>query len=517
MEASALSAPAGLGRGSVTSPWLRLRSDEQLVNLFRSGSEEAFGVIHDRYRPRLHAYARQMLGGGADAEDVMQDVFLRAYRALRVDERPVSLRAWLYRVAHNRCIDGLRRPVPEAAAIYDMARCPSRDTGAEVERRADLRRLIDDVRRLPDQQRSALLMRELDGMSYADLAAALETSVPAVKSLLVRARIGLVEALEARDADCADIRHDLAASYDRGVRASGRARRHLRDCENCATYRTQLRAVRQAFASISPAPAAGLFAKLLGLGGAGSGAAAGGAAAGSGTTAAIGGSAAVAASVTKVAAIVCCAAALTGGAVEVAVPHGPAHAKARHSVAGPGGLAAPAAASPALRMPRPGPVIRGRAAHPRSVRAPRATPLRTAPDAPATDNGSGGAAAPSDLATPDTTVLPGDPATGLVQDPADGQGTTGSTTTPGTATPGQTSSSSAGWGSASTDPGATTAGSGGSGAQSSSGSTSGSTSGSSSTSGTSTGSGSSGTGSSSGTSGSGTSGGGSILPPPTRA
>ena len=90
MEASALRAPAGLERGSGTSPWLRLRSDEQLVGLFRSGNEDAFRVIHDRYRSRLYAYARQMLGGsGPDAEDVMQDVFLRAYRALRVDERPV--------------------------------------------------------------------------------------------------------------------------------------------------------------------------------------------------------------------------------------------------------------------------------------------------------------------------------------------------------------------------------------------------------------------------------------------
>src|SRR5881227_3157467 len=85
---------------------LRLRSDEQLVGLFRSGNEDAFRVIHDRYRSRLYAYARQMLSGsGPDAEDVLQDVFLRAYRSLRLDERPVSLRAWLYRVAHNRCVD----------------------------------------------------------------------------------------------------------------------------------------------------------------------------------------------------------------------------------------------------------------------------------------------------------------------------------------------------------------------------------------------------------------------------
>src|SRR5919106_6895971 len=113
MEAGALRAPAALNRISVTAPLLRLRSDDQLVALFRAGSHDAFRVIHDRYRQRLLAYARQMLGGSRqDAEDALQDVFLRAYASLRSSDRSLSLRAWLYRVAHNRCIDHLRRPTP---------------------------------------------------------------------------------------------------------------------------------------------------------------------------------------------------------------------------------------------------------------------------------------------------------------------------------------------------------------------------------------------------------------------
>ena len=88
------------------------------MRLFRGGSDEAFRVIHDRYRTRLFAYARQMLGGSrADAEDALQDVFVRAYGALRADDRDVSLRAWLYRIAHNRCIDELRRPAGAAAPV----------------------------------------------------------------------------------------------------------------------------------------------------------------------------------------------------------------------------------------------------------------------------------------------------------------------------------------------------------------------------------------------------------------
>ena len=108
MEASAIQAPAGLARHrvSIGLPLLRLRSDEQLVALFRAGSDEAFRAIHDRYRQRLFAYARQMLPGPRqDAEDVLQDVFVRAYSGLRASDRELALRAWLYRVAHNRCID----------------------------------------------------------------------------------------------------------------------------------------------------------------------------------------------------------------------------------------------------------------------------------------------------------------------------------------------------------------------------------------------------------------------------
>ncbi len=326
MEAGALRAPATLNRISVTAPLLRLRSDEQLVALFRAGNEAAFSVIHDRYRQRLFAYARQMLDGSRqDAEDALQDVFLRAYSSLRANDRPLSLRAWLYRVAHNRCIDHLRKPAPSASDLFDTSRKPLHDPIAEAERRHDLRQLVADVRRLPDQQRSALLMREMDGLSYAELGAALGVSLPAVKSLLVRARISLVESVEARDTDCREIRDDLASAFERGVRASGLARRHLRDCEGCIEYRAQLRAVRQGLNSLSPGGHGPLAAvlKLVGIGGAGSAGAAsagGGAAAGTGAIAAAGTGTAA-----KVAAVVCCAALTAGGAVEVGSQLQPSH------------------------------------------------------------------------------------------------------------------------------------------------------------------------------------------------
>jgi RNA polymerase sigma factor (sigma-70 family) len=285
VEASAIPAQVGLARTRIAigAPLLRLRSDEQLVSLFRDGHDDAFRTIHDRYRTRLVAYTRQMLAGSrADAEDAVQEIFVRAYAGLRVDARELALRPWLYRVAHNRCIDELRRPQSMTSdRLPDTMATTLGDPVAHVEQRDALRRLIVDVSRLPEQQRSALLMRELGGMTYVDLAAALGLTVPAVKSLLVRARVSLAAANQARDTTCAEIQADLVLAHDRGVRCSGLARRHLRDCETCRGFRSEIRSTSRQLAALLPLGPLGVIASLLGLGGSGGG----GAAAGSGAAA----------------------------------------------------------------------------------------------------------------------------------------------------------------------------------------------------------------------------------------
>ena len=426
MEASALQAPVGLARISLSAPLLRLRSDDQLLALFRAGSDEAFRVLHDRYQQRLFAYARQMLSGSRqDAEDAVQDVFIRAYGALRATDRPIALKPWLYRVAHNRCVDQLRRPLPPVADVFDVTRTPLSDPLSETERRDDLRRLVDDVRRLPEQQRSVLLMREMEGLSYSDLAGTLEVSVPAVKSLLVRARMGLVESAEARDTACAEIRHDLALAHGRGVRATGRARRHLRDCAGCRDYRRDLRRVQRSFAALSPVAAGplGLLAKLgLGGGGAGGGATAatgGGVAAGGGGAVAgggaIAGTGAAALSAGKVAAVVSAVVVAGGGAVKVEqtiVEHAkpraaPAAAPAVPASVGVRDSAARAVDAPAKLEP-PATIV--------AAPAPReAAPATELPADPAAAEeefvaGSGGLAAPEEkpATAPATTPAPSD-------------------------------------------------------------------------------------------------------------
>jgi RNA polymerase sigma factor (sigma-70 family) len=323
VEASTLHPAASLTRPRVAigGPLLRLRSDEQLVELFRTGSEEAFRAIHDRYQKRLFAYARQMLPARQDAEDALQDVFVRAYSGLRSSDRELALRAWLFRIAHNRCIDELRKPSPPPPEVLQLVRSTVHDPLVEVDLRESLRRLVEDIRRLPEQQRSALLMRELGGMSYAELSASLGISVGAVKSLLVRARLALAEAAEARDTACAVIREQLIEAHDHGVRPNANARKHMRDCVGCKSFRRELRGVSRQLAAIAPTLGPlGLLANLLGFsGGAGGGAAggAGGGAAffgGSGATASAGG---LALGANHVATLIVAAVATAGGAVEI--------------------------------------------------------------------------------------------------------------------------------------------------------------------------------------------------------
>jgi RNA polymerase sigma factor (sigma-70 family) len=183
---------------SITRAALRPSSDETLVAALRAGDDDAMTEIDRRYRDRLLAYVRRM-SAGADAEDVVQDVLARAYTALRADDRPMALRAWLYRVAHNRCLDVLRGAPARVVLSEEIELGAATATLPElVAGRERLRQVVADIQDLPDQQRSALIIRELEGLSYEELAAALDTTVPAIKSLLVRARMNLARAAEER-------------------------------------------------------------------------------------------------------------------------------------------------------------------------------------------------------------------------------------------------------------------------------------------------------------------------------
>ena len=261
-------------RFALPEPALRLLSDERLARLVAAGDRKAFGVVFDRHHQALYRYCVSLVRDPEDAADALQSTMLRALAALQGETRTIALRPWLYRIAHNESISLLRRrPTavegPEPAGVWDVE--------ASAEARARVQQLLLDLRDLPERQRGALVMRELAGLDYCDIAAALDTTPGAAKQAIYDARQALFELAKGREMDCERVRHKLSDGDRRVVR--GRAlRAHLRDCSGCRDFESVTSARRSALASLvpaMPAAAAGLVRGLVGGGGAGGVSAAG--------------------------------------------------------------------------------------------------------------------------------------------------------------------------------------------------------------------------------------------------
>jgi RNA polymerase sigma factor (sigma-70 family) len=203
MEASSLTTSAATsGVLPRRMPLLRLQADERLIALMREGHDRAFEVLFNRYQSRLLAFCRRLVGSPQDAEDVLQEVFAAAHAAILADSRPINARPWLYRIARNRCMNHLRKP-PTADGVDSMDVHPHENgtsTLERVQRREELRAIVARVHELPETQRTALALRAIDDLSYADIAQAMGTTLPSVKSLVVRARMSLAGARGARGA-----------------------------------------------------------------------------------------------------------------------------------------------------------------------------------------------------------------------------------------------------------------------------------------------------------------------------
>lgn len=176
---------------------LRPRGDDELVAAVRAGDDHAFATIVTRFGPALLAYARQVLGGAHhDAEECVQDVFVRALHNLRAVDRPMALKPWLYAITRNRCLDQLRKPnrTTDLALVEPVLSDAGADPHDRLVRGEELRALVGAVNRLPARQRAALVMHELEGASHASIARHLGVSTGATKALVCRARGALTEA-----------------------------------------------------------------------------------------------------------------------------------------------------------------------------------------------------------------------------------------------------------------------------------------------------------------------------------
>jgi RNA polymerase sigma factor (sigma-70 family) len=149
----------------------------------------AFERLYRRYVKDVYHYALAMLRNPADAEDVTQTTFLNAYRAIKRGEEPLKPHNWLIKIAHNAARTRYARSTRRVSEVplddhLDTLAVPD-------DEKPDLREVLDALARLPLNQRGALVMRELEGRSYADIAEALGVSVPAVETLIFRARRSL--------------------------------------------------------------------------------------------------------------------------------------------------------------------------------------------------------------------------------------------------------------------------------------------------------------------------------------
>jgi len=171
-------------------PALRAQPDRRLVDLVRDGYDAAFEEIVRRYRRPLDRFAAAFVG--SRSEDVTQDAFSKALPALRKSGAEIELRPWLYRIVRNTALNELRDGVPAAAELSE-ALPGGRSAAAEVEAREELRDLMERLQALPEPQRAALVMRELEGLGHDEIAAALGVSGGAARQAIYRARATLRE------------------------------------------------------------------------------------------------------------------------------------------------------------------------------------------------------------------------------------------------------------------------------------------------------------------------------------
>jgi RNA polymerase sigma factor (sigma-70 family) len=238
------------------APLRRLAGDEKLVAAVRAGRQDAFEAIFDRYHRQILSFCRHMLGNREESEDAVQATFLAAYRDMVSSDKEIQLRPWLYAIARNNCLSVLRAR-RESASIDDIE--PSVDgLSAEVQRRQDLREMLVDLTRLPDEQRAALVLTEVGALSHEDVAAVLDCPREKVKALVFQARSSLAASRTARDTPCAEIREQLA-TLSGGALRRGTLRRHLRDCPGCREFQAEVKQQRAAMALLLPVvPTAGL-------------------------------------------------------------------------------------------------------------------------------------------------------------------------------------------------------------------------------------------------------------------
>jgi RNA polymerase sigma factor (sigma-70 family) len=172
-----------------------LLADAQLVALARESHADAFELLYSQYRSRVHTFVLRMVADTDLADDLTQDVFTKAFRALPGFDADHRILSWLYRVAHNAAIDGIRRRRRFAwLRLGKVAGTRDEPHAADDNGRVPEREHVQSVlRSLPPENASALLLHALEGYSYKEIAEIQGCSMTAVRSRIARGRAAFKE------------------------------------------------------------------------------------------------------------------------------------------------------------------------------------------------------------------------------------------------------------------------------------------------------------------------------------
>jgi len=176
---------------------LEAADDHIVAGRAADGDPTAFAVLVRRHTPVMRAYARRILHGTADVDDVVQDAFITAWEQLPTLADPARVRSWLMRITARKAIDRLRATRVHAD-VTDLEIPAPEGTSpqARAEARAGVAALSDALQHLPDAQRQVWVLRELGGGTYSEIAEQLDTSESTVRGLLARARKDIIVRME---------------------------------------------------------------------------------------------------------------------------------------------------------------------------------------------------------------------------------------------------------------------------------------------------------------------------------
>src|ERR671932_2396466 len=233
----------------------------------RPRSDRAFERLYRRHVGDVYRYALAVMRNPADAEDVTQTTFLNAYRSyVEKGNRPEKPQNWLIAIAHNVCRQRFRQSArrPTEVAFDDDIGTQLVEPDEEAPTGEDIRRALGH---LAFNQRAALVMRELEGRSYAEIGEILDLSPSAVETLIFRARRALREQLET-SLTCGEAELAISRQLDGrlGRHEKGALRAHLRQCPECATFARRQRAQRTALRSLAAAPLPASLSSFFGGG-----------------------------------------------------------------------------------------------------------------------------------------------------------------------------------------------------------------------------------------------------------